>query len=507
MIKKIENARAFLNALSETENIKIGNFSHLTSDEAEGYVYDEETTYHVTVYKRDINESTCSCHDYMENGICKHIIKLYYGLFSEEFDDDIDKVLDAVDDIDEVIDPHEYNLPLYYQPLMEKTLNDLSKDDLIDLIIEHVKLWKIAPFNDVIDEYRNTFKNKDVGDNPTLIVEQLYLVMKQACEEMDDEERTVYTECLTREEKEQIKFLLKVEDSEYIKDLEYALITTGFCGHPLFNEFLKPVLEYFEHEELVILENLVNISIEHFSSCNDHYFLSHALITKHLINEMMDNVDIKEDVKDCFMNHKSNLFIQYIFNYYIDNFDELIDIFEEEMIYGDYSRNRKEQVINKISEIVKNDKVNELKLYCDVIFNGDKNSLNKLLKTNRSEEYIEQLIKNASSRHAKVVLYRYFDKKEELLKLVMKDPKGLYEHISYLKDEYNEDLLDYFVDNVVYSLKPKINHKRVDDIMKFINVIIRCDGGVDIVKRIYNLITEKYPNNKYLLNKIEKLIK
>lgn len=372
MIKNIKIIKTFLDALADSEDVKVKNYYYLTNDEAVGLVVDSnKKEYEVTVYKGDITESTCTCKDSVEKETCKHIVKLYYDLFSEEFETDLQEAFSKMDEEEANLDDEIANLPLYYRQLMEKSLNELDKDELVNIIVENVKLWTMPRFTEVIDEYRKTFEDKDVGANLPLILEQLYMVMKKAYNELKDENVTKYNDKLTELTKEQINFVLNSKDEEYINDLKFSLITTPFCGHPLYNEFLKKVIEYFEEEEFKLLENIVNISSEHFSLINDNYVLSNIFITKHLYNEVLNKVDIENDLIDIFNDYKCTHFIRYVINYHLDDFDKFLDKLEELIKVKSFGKKNfyfdkktKYNGLKAIQKIVKNERINELLDYC-----------------------------------------------------------------------------------------------------------------------------------------------
>lgn len=370
LIKNIENIEAFLDALTDSENDKVEQYYYLTEDEAEGYVEDAEGEEHnVSVYKGDITESTCTCENFEKKGICRHIVKLYYHLFPEEFESDLHEAFIKIDDND--LKDEIANLPLYYHQLMENTLNELDKEDLVHIILENVKLWTIPDFMEIIEEYRKTYENKDVGDNLQLILEQLYMVMQEAYKELTDEKITKYSDKLTKLTLEQIDFVLNSKDEDYITDLKFGLITTPFCGHPLYNEFLKRVIEYFDEEELNLLDNIIKVSIDHFSFMDNSYILSNALITKHLYNEVLNQVDIENDLIDIFTDYECIHFIRYIINYYLDDFDKFLNKLEEFVKSRSFGKTNfhcdkksKYNTVKNIQKIVKNEKLIELLNYC-----------------------------------------------------------------------------------------------------------------------------------------------
>lgn len=184
--------------------------------------------------------------------------------------------------------------------------------------------------------------------------------MKTSYKELELEKITKYDTELSELTKTQIDYVIKSSNEDYLSDLKHALITTPFCGHPLFNEFLKRLISTFNEYEIKTLKSSIDISLYKFLFVNKKYLVSNVLISTHIIENELNQVTIENDIASIFKYSKFNHYVEYIVKFYSHDFDLFLSCLESFINNCELSNVIIYKGLNSIVKYVRNTRLLEL---------------------------------------------------------------------------------------------------------------------------------------------------
>ncbi len=467
--------------------------------------------YHVKINLRHPKKSTCTCPYVDGSRICKHMIALlftvsdddlrkyemnYYDEYEDE--DDYDFYDDYEDDDYEMDD--KYVKPIFFDEILEKYVNKLSKKELKEILIEELGKDEEYAFEKYLKEEYNDFILQ--GNNKKVILEKINIRFNELKGKYRDTSNNFEEVLLSEKEKNVIKEL--INKSEEMKErINKVLLIPELSVYDDYKWIAKFYKENNSKEEVKkYTEKLMWVLYR----LKDSYLCSNILITVYILNDY----SIKEEAKLLIEYYKYNDFI----NYVIENHKECQKLYNETNKIISKADNLKNEYLASIyynfNEVLHDEKVYGKFVYYSFLYTKDEIYLNYLKETKYFKSYIDKIINEVDDVIAKEKVYLYLNKKEELLQLVMneKNEMRLIANIFNLREEYSDEILSYLIKRFYEIVDLFYDRKSYRKASMYIIAMGKLKDGEKIISNfIEKLKKSNYSRRESLFNEIDIALK
>lgn len=472
---------------------KVISQTQISDIEYEGEVQGtNKNPYHVIINTKHPKSSICNCPFANGNTVCKHMLALFFAISPENLKDYEDWLEndyeDEEDDEEYYNDYYEYDRyenynryksdfikPIFFDELVSDFVNNLSEEKLKHILINELKRDEEYTFNNYLKQEFQKYNSNP--NNIYILLDNINKTFYKLSHNYDYNNKDYTINLLDESEKKKI---LKVYVSnKKIKDNINKLILNPELA--TYNDYRWLVTLYKNNNTNANeIERYTKRLVAFFDTLK-HYSIkntipkSNVLIAIYLLN----NYNINEMAKSLIKNCKYPEYVDYI----IENATDC------DALYNEFDKMvEDEKYLNKewIAKIYYNfylkildDKMYNKYLYYDFLYSKDLGDLISLKNTTEFEYYINKIIRNTKDVITLERTYAFLDYKEELFNLLFnkENEYRLIMNIELLKDNYNNQLLNYFRDRffkVVALEKTRENYKKA---AKYIEAIYRLNDG------------------------------
>ncbi len=505
------------------KNNNVHNVNQLNDYEFEGYVDGSlNKPYYVKINIEHPRKSYCDCPHANGNITCKHMTALYFELFPDEVEDyeswlnsdyeedeeyyNYDSYYYGDDDYYNYRNNFNFEKPLFFDIVLEKYIDDLNVEQLREILLTELKNNEERTFELYLK--KNYKKYLEKNNESFVFLDKLNKKIQDLTGYYNYDYNDFDKEILSEREKRKIEELYK--DKKLRPQIDKILFNeklTVYSDYKWLACFYKKNKSCNEIKEYCkILENYLN-SLKHYSIKNS-VPKSNILIAIYLLS----NFTTAEIASSLLKNAK---YLQYI-DYVIENYNNIMELYSEfmKLINANYLKNK-----NYIPEVLyrfvwvtehENKEINLSYYLYNYLCLGDIEFLD-ILSHNLSSQEIIKLIENKTKDVFLLTnLYKFFNKIDKLWNL-LKDSNYtnlLIDNIELLKNKYNNDLYNLFVNEFYIILKEDKNREVYHKASKYIKAISRLNGGNNLVNNIIsNLKQSEYQKCSALFDEIDKAIK
>ena len=463
--------------------------------------------YHVIINTKHPKKSSCDCPFANGNTICKHMVALFFAVSPDELRDYEDWSENDYEDEygdyeeDDYYDEHDsygnYNKyrnnfikPIFFDEILTNFVDSLSEQETKNILIEELKKDEEYSFNNYLkEEYKRYTSNKN---NIYSILDSINNNFHKLSHDYDYNYKDYTVKLLSNNEKEKISvtYNTNISIKEKIDKIFLDPELATYDNYKWIADFykkqnkLKYIKKYIEK-----LESFFN-TLKHYSIRNT-IPKSNVLINLHILNDYT----LKETAELLVKNSKYKEYVAYIIDS-VNDTKNLYKFFKESM--------ENERYINKesISNIYYKFYLKELDdemyneyLYYSFLNSKDIKYLISLKDTPKFDYYINKMIDKTKDVIVLEKIYLFLDKKELLFKLLYnKDNEHrLIANIELLRNEYNEELLEYlknrFYEIIKEDKKRQIYHKA----SFYVGAMYKLNDG----ERLVNELTEELKQSEY----------
>ena len=508
------------------KNKKVNNVKQLNDHEFEGYVDGSfKNPYYVKIDIEHPKKSYCDCPHANGNITCKHMTALYFELFPNEVDDyeawlnseyddedeyddyyESDYYYDDDDDYDDYRESSNFEKPLFFDIVLEKYVNDLSLNELKENLLTELRYNEKRTFELYIkDNYKKYLKNNN-GDFSFL--DKLNKKIQNLTGYYDYNYNDFDKVILSINEKKKIKELYKNELLQ--SQIDKLLLNEKLSVYSDYKWIAKFYKSNKNNEEIVkftkTLENYLN-SLKHYSIKNS-VPKANILIAIYLLNDF----SIYECANSLLKNAKYFQYVEYI----IEHNNNVLELYKKviKLIENNYLKNKMYIPDLLYRFVMITDFENK-----EIVFMHDLYSFLCLghsvylraLSRSSSQEKIIQLVENKTKDIFLLIkLYEFYDEKEKLWNLLIDGNYRylLLDNIDVLKDKYNDELYNHFINEFYNILKEGKNRDVYHKASKYINAIFQLNNGCDLVNKILtDLRKSDYQKCSALFDEINNAIK
>lgn len=502
---------------------KVNEINQLNDCEFEGYVDGSlKNPYYVKINIEHPRKSYCDCPHANGNITCKHMTALYFELFPDEVED-YESWLNSDYDEDEEDDYYEYDRyydedyydciessnfekPLFFDMVLEKYVDDLSVEKLKEILLIELKNNEKRTFELYLEKnYKKYLQN---NNDDFMFLDKLNKKVQDLTEYYNYDYNDYNKEILNVREKKKIEELYK--NKELQLQIDKILLNeklSVYSDYKWIAKFYKNNKNSFEIEEfVVVLENYLD-SLKHYSIKN-LVPKSNVLISIHLLSDF----NINECANSMLKNAK---YLQYI-DYIVENSEDVVNLYKEfiKLIDKNHLKNKMyiPDVLYRFVSITdhENNDINTNYYLYSYLCLGYVEYL-ELLNYYLSADEIINIIQNKTKDIFLLIkLYKHYAKKEKLWNILINSNYRylLLDNIEILKDKYNKELYDHFINEFYNILKLGKNRDIYNKASKNIYAISKLNNGDELVKKILiDLKNSDYQKCSALFDEINKSLK
>ena len=263
MISRELKEEAFVKGIKLAEKHAVKSIIHKAHDIVFAEVEDNAVIYHVTVDNKNIEDSVCTCELCKKGIICEHIMATIFTVEMERevyekrnmdnhefFDPDLD------DDDDDLYQPY------YVNKIVEDFLQDMSKEEIIDLIMEEVDYNQLPSIKRHINEVKYQYLDVDPTNNITASIEQFNYRVYKAAEEIHTSIVTSESDKLSEEDKNLMTWVIMQGTDEQIEDLKNVFLDKFVFGHPILVEAFRILYPVLNEDEKKLIKKYIEEKIK-----------------------------------------------------------------------------------------------------------------------------------------------------------------------------------------------------------------------------------------------------
>lgn len=506
---------------------KVHDVNQLNAYEFEGYVDGSlKKPYYVKINIEHPRKSYCDCPHANGNITCKHMTALYFELFPDEVDDyeswlnssydeeeededeyyNYDSYYDEDDDYYDYRGNSNFEKPLFFDIVLEKYIDDLNIEQLRDILLTELKINEKRTFELYLE--KNYKKYLEENNESFVFLDKLNKKVQDLI--------SYYNYDYNDFDKE----ILSVRDKRKIEELYKNKTLRSQIDKILFNEKLSVYSDYkwiacfYKNnknsdeikEYCKILENYLN-NLKHYSIKNT-VPKSNILITIYLLSDFTTT----ELASSLLKNAK---YLQYV-DYIVENCNNVLELYSEfmKLINKNYLKNKIyiPDVLYRFVCITEyeNKEINISYYLYSYICLCHIEYLEFLSCDLSSQEAIKLVENKTKDIFLLVNLYKFYNQVDKLWNL-LKDSNYSYlllDNIDMLKDKYNDDLYNYFVNEFYNILSESKSIEVYHKASKYIKAISKLNHGNNLVNHlIFNLKQSEYQKCSALFDEIDKSLK
>lgn len=394
--------------------------------------------------------------------------------------------------------------PIFFDEILKNFVNGLSEKSLRNILAYELKKDEEYTFNKYL---KNEFQRYiSVKNNIYVILDKLNRNFYKLSHDYDYNNKNYAISLLS--EKDKLKVLNAYTANQEIKSkIDKIILNPSLAMYDDYKWFItlyrdnnskKNIGKYFEK-----LTSFFD-TLKYFSIKNT-IPKSNVLIAIHVLN----NYNLEECAKLLVINCKYEKYVDYIlecnddcyklyklFNKNVENEKYVNQEHISKIYYRFYLRLSREDVYNQY-------------LYYSFLYSKNVKYLLSLKNSSNYDYYINKLINNTENIIALEKIYLFLNKKDELLKLLLKKENEyrLIYNINYLKNDYNEEILKYLkmrFYEVVEEGKTRENYKKASNYIKEMSMLY---NGKELVNSFIDELKEsKYSKRTALFDEISKVI-
>lgn len=503
------------------KNNKVNNINQLNDYEFEGYVEGSlKDPYYVKIDIEHPRKSYCDCPHANGNITCKHMTALYFELFPEEVEDyeswlnsdyDEEEYDDYYDygryyDEDDFYDYREnknFEEPLFFDIVLNNFVDNLNNDQLKEILLTEFKNDKKRTFELYLE--KNYKKYLHSNNDSFVFLDKLNKRVQDLTGYYNYEYNDFDKEILSKREKQKIEELYKN------KNLKSQI------DKILFNEKLsvysdyKWIAKFYKNNKNQDEINCYCNTLESYLDSLKHYSIKNSIPKSNVLItiNILSNFTITETANLLLKNAK---YLDYV-DYVIKNSKDIIKLYNEfmKLIDKNYFKNKMyiPDVLYRFVSVTNhdNDEININHYLYSFLCLGYSEYLD-ILNHYLNKEKIIQLIENKTKDTFLLIkLYKFYDQKDKLWNLLI-DSKYSYlllNNIDILKEKYNDELYNHFINEFYIILKEGKNRDVYHKASKYIKAISELNGGKEYIdKIIIDLKKSEYQKCSALFDEIEK---
>ncbi len=504
---------------------KVSSINQLNDHEFEGYVEGSLTKpYYVKIDIEHPRKSYCDCPHANGNITCKHMTALYFALFPDEVEDyeswlNSDYEEDEYNDYNNYYDEdyydydyynykeqQEFEKPLFFDIVLEKYVNDLSIPKLREILLTELRNNEKRTYKLYLEKDYKRYLQDNSTEN--LFLDKLYHKVQDLTGYYDYNYKNFDQEILNIKEKRKIEELYK--NKLFQSQIDKILLNEKLSVYSDYTWIAKFYKKNKNNKEISnfcqILENYLN-SLKHYSIKNS-IPKSNILITIYLLNDFTT----REVANSLLKNAK---YLEYI-DYIIENSNNVLELYSEFMnlINNNYFKNKMyiPDILHRFASITnyENKDIN-INHYLYSYLCLSKTEYLDLLGYYLSEDKIISIIESKTKDTLLLLkLYKFYNKKEKLWNILINSNYKylLLDKIEILKDKYNDELYNYFINEFYNTLKEGKNRDIYHKSAKYIKAISKLDNGEELVAKIIkDLKNSDYQKCSALFDEINNSLK
>lgn len=490
----------------------------------EGYVKgSNNNTYHVIIDLEHPRKSICDCPHASNNYIvCKHKVAMYFYLCPEEVQDYEDRLNssyydeyideDEYDDYEEDYEQNSYShstkaLPSCFDDLLESYINDLSIEELKEFARKDLNEDRNYTFNHLLKDKYSQYLKK--GGKDLVFIENLREKLIEELEIYDYDYCDYYKELFSNLDKTNIKSIIN-KNSRFADVLKEILLNPKLAIYSDYLWFIKYIKNILSEQE----KNIFNNKMQDFLNHLKNYGIRNSTPKANMLVAMYEFNDYNDDklAELLVRNAKYKEYILYV----VYKTKDIEALYRKVLTRIDkFSGFDKKTVVDIILEFddVFNNKYDKSVLsdYCyyNFLLNYDIKSIRYLISID-DDSYLNKIKEKAKSSKHLLPLYaetKQHDKLYELVKL--EDKEYLYDtYLGYLKEQYSNELYDYYKDKVYLILKQGMGRDTYFKAASYFSRIKKLNDGVNLVFELLNeLKNSQYKNRPALFDEINVALK
>ena len=504
---------------------KVHDVNQLNDYEFEGYVDGSlKNPYYVKINIEHPRKSYCDCPHANGNITCKHMTALYFELFPDEVDDyeswlnsyydeededeyyNYDSYYDEDDDYFDYRGNSNFEKPLFFDIVLEKYVDDLNIEQLREILLTELKINEKRTFELYLEKNYKKYLEKN---------NESFVFLDRLNKKVQD-----LTGYYNYDYNDFDKEILSVREKRKIEELYKNKILRPQIDKILFNEKLSVYSDYkwitcfYKNnkscdeikEYCKILENYLN-NLKHYSIKNT-VPKSNILITIYLLSDFTT-----EEIASSLL--KNAKYLQYV-DYIVENCNNVLELYSEfmKLINKNYLKNKIyiPGVLYRFVWITEheNKEINISYYLYSYICLGHIEYL-KILSHDLSSQEVIKLIENKTKDIFLLIkLYKFYNKVDKLWNLLKDSNYGylLLDNIDMLKDKYNDDLYNHFVNEFYNILNESKSREVYHKASKYIKAISKLNHGNNLVNNIiFDLKQSEYKKCSALFDEIDKSLK
>ena len=475
---------------------RVEKVQQLNDYEYEGYVQGSlKTPYYVKINIKHPRKSYCDCPHANGNIVCKHMTALYFSLFPEEVEDyecwlnndyeedDEDNYYDYYEDEYEDEEYDKFEKPIFFDNVLEEYVDDLSKDEMRDILLTEFHHDEERTYNLYLKKNYQKYLGKNQSEFSFL--NKINTKLNERTEYYNYNYQDYSCEILSSYEKRKIAELYKNPALQL--QLDQILVNEKLAVYSDYQWFVKRYKTSKTKEEINEFSNLLEQylnSLKHYSIKNNTP-KANVLIAMYLLNDFT----IDESAQSILKNAKYSEYVDYV----VENSDDVLLLYEifmkliqkKHFINKEYIPTVLHSFIRFINISDDADIYINYFLYCFLCW-GDSNYLDLLSHCIQKDQILHMVESKTKNIFLLAKLYRYCGKVDKLWNLLINSHYQylLSENIDVLRDKYNEQLYNHFINEFYTILKE--GKKREVYYKASVNIVAisKLNNGSEYVQKI-----------------------
>ena len=383
-------------------------------------------------------------------------------------------------------------------------MNNLSKEELKSILTSELKKDEEYTFNNYL---KKEFQKYSLDKNNIHgILDKINNSFYKLSHDYDYNNKDYTVNLLSKNEKEKISN--EYDTSEEMKqNIDKVILNPEIATYYDY----KWIASFYKNKNTKENIEIYTKKLESFFDTLKHYSRkntipkSNVLITIYLLN----GYGLKETAESLIKNCKYTEYVSYIIEN-SNNCKDLYKYFNSTVEEQKYINKEYIPIVyyNFYLELLDNEIYNQY-LYYDFLYSKNIVDLKALQITSNFDYYINKIIKNTKDVIALEKIYIFSDRKEELFKLLFKkeNEHRLIANIEFLKDDYNDEILQYLKKRFYEILEVEKSRQNYKKATAYVGAIYKLENGKELVNELINeLKNSEYSKRTALFDEINKAI-
>lgn len=507
---------------------RVSEIIQINDDEYEAYVEgNRKTPYYVKINIKHPRKSYCDCPHANGNITCKHMVALYFSIFEDEAEDYLEWTQNNYDEDDydeyeynydydeydgyygyneEYIEHRKFEKPLFFDEVLDNYVDSLEKQELKKILKEELKKNERNTFEIYL---KNDYKKYLQNNNENYIfLDKINKKVKELTGYYDYNYNNFNKEILTIREKEIIE---KIYNNVCIKNqIDKILLIPELA---VYSDY-KWIANFYKKNKSETEIKLFCKQLEEYLTSLKHYSIknnvpkSNILIIIYLLNEYTLN----ELTNSLLKNAK---YIGYV-DYVVENTKNYLELYNKIMSEVDKNYFRYKRYLPDLLyrfvhvDEFKNSDIHYNCILYSFLYDGTIESLRLLEHFKDKNSIIKDIEKNTKAVSLLNKVYKYFNETEKLWNLLNNDTNRylLINNIDELKENYYNELYEYFIEQFYETLKIDKKREVYKDASRYVKAISKLEDGKNLVNQlILELKKSEYQKCSALFDEINIAIK